>query len=218
VDCDLSDTPETTSGEEGTVSVSDNCVLESVVEVYGIAPSAFNSVPPDLLSVEGLEHDGFDVVVTPEAESSPSASLGGNASWDAEDRGQLDSQGGKIGEPSVSGFARDRQRDPERGSSVLATQRSEKPETPDPDLVLRSTERAPSTSSAPRLRADSSRAACVATALTALSLATCIGRPTPLAGTLREVARKRTWPVEPVRRHPHSARLCSGQRINIASP
>ena len=95
VDRDLSDTPETTSGEEGTVSVSDNCVLGSVVEVYGIAPSAFNSVPPDLLSVEGLEHDGFDVVVTPEAKSSPSANLGDNASWDAEDRGRLDSHGGK---------------------------------------------------------------------------------------------------------------------------
>ena len=77
--------------------MSDNCVLGSVVEVYGIAPSAFSSVPPDSLSVEGLEHDVSDVVVTPEADSSPLANLGGNASWDAEDRGRLGSQGGTSG-------------------------------------------------------------------------------------------------------------------------
>jgi hypothetical protein len=94
---DLSDPPETTSGEEEKVAVSDNCVLGSVVEVYGTAPSAFSSVPTDSLSVEGLELDGFDVVVIPEADSSSLANLDGNASWDAEDRGRLDSQGGTSG-------------------------------------------------------------------------------------------------------------------------
>jgi hypothetical protein len=72
-------------------------VLGSVVEVYGIAPSAFTAIPPDSLSVEGLEHDAPDVVVTLEADSSLSANLDGNTSWDAEDRGRLDSQGGTSG-------------------------------------------------------------------------------------------------------------------------
>jgi hypothetical protein len=97
VERDLSDPPATTCGEEGRVVVSDNGVLGSIVEVYGIAPSAFSSVPPDSLSVEGLEHDESDVVVIPEADSSLLANQGGNASWDGEDRGRLDLQGGTSG-------------------------------------------------------------------------------------------------------------------------
>jgi hypothetical protein len=98
VEQDLSNPPETISGEEAKVTVSDHCMLGSIVEVHGITPSAFSSsVPPDSLSVEGLEEDGFDVVVTPKAETSTLASLDGNAARDAEDRGQLDSQGGTSG-------------------------------------------------------------------------------------------------------------------------
>jgi hypothetical protein len=96
---DLRNPPETTSGEEGKVTVSDNCVLGSVIEVYGIAPSAFiGSVPSDLLSVESLEDDELDLVGAPEAETSPLASLGGNAARDVKDRGRLDSHGGRSGD------------------------------------------------------------------------------------------------------------------------
>ena len=42
----LSDPPETTPGDEGMVVASDDCVLGSVTEEYGIAPSAFGPVPP----------------------------------------------------------------------------------------------------------------------------------------------------------------------------
>jgi hypothetical protein len=94
VERDLSEAPVITSGDDKKVAVSDNCVLGSVVEVYGIAPSAFSSVPQDLLSVEALEHDAPDMVVTPEADSSPLANLDGNASWDVKDRVRLGSQGG----------------------------------------------------------------------------------------------------------------------------
>ena len=97
IERDLSGSLEKTSGEHGTVAVSDNCVLGSVVEVYGIAPSAFSSVPPDSLSVEGLEVDASDVVVTPEADFSTLANFDGNASWNAENRGRLGSQGGTSG-------------------------------------------------------------------------------------------------------------------------
>jgi hypothetical protein len=97
VDRHHSDPPENASGAEGMVAGSDNCTLGSFVEVYGIAPSAFSSVPPESLSVEGLEHDGIDVVVTPEADFSPLANLGDDTSWDAKDRGRLDSQGGRSG-------------------------------------------------------------------------------------------------------------------------
>ena len=169
-----SDPPETTSGDEARAVVSDNCVLGSVTEVYGIAPSAFGSIPPDSLSVEGLEHDASEVAVTPEADSSPMADLGGNTSSDDVDRGTARFTRKNIGESSVPGFARDRQRDPEWGSSVLAMQRPKRPETPDPDLVFLSTERAPPASSAPRLRTDSSCPTCAASSLTALLLEACL--------------------------------------------
>ena len=39
--------------------------------MYGIAPSAFGSILPDSRLVQGLEHDVSEVVVTPEADSSP---------------------------------------------------------------------------------------------------------------------------------------------------
>jgi hypothetical protein len=97
VEQDLPSPPETTPGDEGKVAVSVNCVVGPIVEVYGITPSAFSSVPPDSLSVESLDHDKSDVVVTPEADSSPSVNLDGNASWDAEVRERLDSQGGSSG-------------------------------------------------------------------------------------------------------------------------
>jgi hypothetical protein len=96
-----------------------------------------------------------------------------------------------VGEPSVSGFARDRQRDPERRSSVLTTQRSEKPETPNPDLVFQSAECAHPPSSAPRIRPSFSCAARVATSLTALSIAACLESrlrwPGPFAKSLARV-------------------------------
>jgi hypothetical protein len=97
VEQDLPDPLEITSGEEERVAVSDDSALGSVTEVYGIAPSAFSSVPSDSLSVEGLEEDVSEVVVTPEADSSPLANLDGNTSWEGEDRGRLDLQGGTSG-------------------------------------------------------------------------------------------------------------------------
>jgi hypothetical protein len=97
VDRHYSDPPENASGAEGTVVGSDNCTLGSFVEVYGIAPSALSSVSSDSPSVESLEVDGLGVVVAPAADSSPSANLDGNASWNAEDRERLDSQGGSSG-------------------------------------------------------------------------------------------------------------------------
>ena len=203
---------------EGTVAVSDNCVLGSVVEVYGIAPSAFSSVPPDSLSVEGLEDDASDVVVTPEADFSPLANLDGNASWNAEESGTARFTRGNIREPIVPGFARDRQRDPEWGSSVLATQRPKRPETTDPDLVFLSTERAPPASSAPRIRAASSCATCVATSLTALSLETCLESRLHWPGLFAKSLAESTRLVEPARRYSQSLRLRLVQRINMASP
>jgi hypothetical protein len=97
VERDLSAAPEITSGDEMGVPVSVNCVVGPIVEVYGIAPSALSSVSSDSPSVESLEVDEPGVVVAPEADSSPSANLDGNASWDAEDRERLDSQGGSSG-------------------------------------------------------------------------------------------------------------------------
>jgi hypothetical protein len=97
VEREPSDSLETTSGEEGRVTRSDNCELGSVVEVYGIAPSAFSSVSPDSTSVESLEHDSSDVVVIPEADSSLLGILNGSESGDVEDWQRLDSQGGSSG-------------------------------------------------------------------------------------------------------------------------
>ncbi len=102
VERDPSDLLEVTSGEEKRVSGSDNCVPGSVVEEYGITPSAFSSIPPDLRSVEGLEHDVSEVAVTLEADSSPLANLGGNTSRDAKARGRL----GSRGRPSASRVCR----------------------------------------------------------------------------------------------------------------
>jgi hypothetical protein len=88
---------EGTPGEEGKIAVSDDCALESAVEVYGITPSAFSSIPPTSFSVEGLEHNVSDMAVTPEGDSSASVNLGRNTSGDDKDQEQLGLQRGPSG-------------------------------------------------------------------------------------------------------------------------
>jgi hypothetical protein len=94
VEDSLPDLLDGTPGEEGKVAVCDDRTVGSAVEVYGIAPSAFSLIPPDSFSVEGLEHNLSDMGVTPVRDSSASANLDRNTSWDEEDRGQLGLQWG----------------------------------------------------------------------------------------------------------------------------
>jgi hypothetical protein len=59
---DPPDTPETTPGVVGVVFVSDDCALGSVTEEYGIAPSAFRSIPMVNSSVENRDRGTPEVV------------------------------------------------------------------------------------------------------------------------------------------------------------
>jgi hypothetical protein len=83
--------PEANFGDEGIPVACDDRVLGSVTEEYGIAPSAFSPIAPVSPSVEGLEHDVSGVAVTPEADLSPLANLGGNTLGHGVEAGRLGS-------------------------------------------------------------------------------------------------------------------------------
>ncbi|HKI19139.1 MAG TPA: hypothetical protein VKA15_14730 [Isosphaeraceae bacterium] len=63
-------------GDVGMVVGPDDCVLGSVTEEYGIAPSAFSPAPLATSSVEGLAHDVSGVVASPEANPGSVVNLG----------------------------------------------------------------------------------------------------------------------------------------------
>ena len=68
----------------------------------------------------------------------------------ARGRQTADSAREDIGESSLSGFTRDRQRDPEWRSSLFTMQRPKRPEARYPDLVFLQIRRSPPASIAPR--------------------------------------------------------------------
>ena len=64
------------SSDVGIVRACDNCVLGSVTEEYGIAPSAFGPAPLASSSVEDQAQDVSGVFASPEANSGSIANLG----------------------------------------------------------------------------------------------------------------------------------------------
>ncbi|MFI5454609.1 MAG: hypothetical protein ACHRXM_04080 [Isosphaerales bacterium] len=73
---DPQDPQVTIPGDVGMVVVPDDCVLGSVTEEHGIAPSAFSPAPLATSSVEGLAHDVSGAVASPEPDPNSMTNLG----------------------------------------------------------------------------------------------------------------------------------------------
>jgi hypothetical protein len=82
----------TTPGEVGKLVRSDDSVVGSVTEEYGITPSAFGPDPRVACSAEGLDHDVSGVAAEPESDLVSVADPDGETSRRGDDHGRLRSQ------------------------------------------------------------------------------------------------------------------------------
>jgi hypothetical protein len=83
---------ETTPGDLGMIVRSDDSVVGSVTEEYGITPSAFGQASQVASAAEGLDHQVSGVAVKPEADFASLANPGGETSWSGLERARLGSQ------------------------------------------------------------------------------------------------------------------------------
>jgi len=82
----------TTPGDVGMIVRSDDSVVGSVTDEYGITPSAFGQASRVTSAAEGLDHDLSGVAAKPEADLASRANPGGETSWSGEEPGRLGSQ------------------------------------------------------------------------------------------------------------------------------
>jgi hypothetical protein len=82
----------TTPGDVGMIVRSDDSVVGSVTDEYGITPSAFGQASRVTSAAEGLDHDVSGVAAKPEADLVFLANPNGETSWSGEDPGRLESQ------------------------------------------------------------------------------------------------------------------------------
>jgi hypothetical protein len=74
------ESPAVDSGDQGRAGGADDCVTGSVTEVYGIAPSTFDSIRSDSPSVEDLEPRATEAGVTLDAECLPAPDVSNDLS------------------------------------------------------------------------------------------------------------------------------------------
>jgi hypothetical protein len=170
--------PATTPDDVGMLVRSDDSVVASVTEEYGITPSAFGPDSRDSSVTDGLDHHvSEEVADEPEAVPVPIATPPDvDSSRDGDDQGQLRSprrtpsvRTGRVSRGIASTFL---------GADRLSTRHVVR------GLVSIRTERAPPASNAPRLRTNQSRPACVATTITTSSLIVRLCRKSSQADTI----------------------------------
>jgi hypothetical protein len=86
------DLSETTPGDVVMIVRSDDSVVGSATEEYGITPSAFGQASRVTSAAEGLDHDVSGVAAKPDADLASLANPGGEMSWSGEEPGRLWSQ------------------------------------------------------------------------------------------------------------------------------
>jgi hypothetical protein len=82
----------TTAGDVGMIVRSDDSVVGSVTEEYGITPSAFGQASRVASAAQGLDHDLSGVAAKPEADLASLAIPGGEMSWSGQEPGRPWSQ------------------------------------------------------------------------------------------------------------------------------
>jgi hypothetical protein len=94
------ESPATNRADRGGTFGSDDCVMDSTTEVYGIAPSTFGSIQSDSPSIKAVEPS-----VTSDADCSPAPDVSNNLLVHGADR-QTAHSGGSISGSRVHRFSR----------------------------------------------------------------------------------------------------------------